>query len=134
MNVMADTNVILDVILKREPYFAASYEILHLAAQNRICVMLTASSVTDIYYLLRKGGKDDDSARNALHQLSAIVRIAEVRAEDIHRALESPVADFENAVVIEVARRNTCEVIVTRNIKDFTHSMIPAILPQEFHP
>jgi len=132
MNVLADTNVILDVILKREPFFAASYEILNLAAQDKICVMITASSVTDIYYLLRKSSKDGAAARNTLNQLFAIVRIADVRAEDIHRALQSPVADFEDAVAIEVARKNACEVIITRNIKNFSGSVIPAIIPQEF--
>lgn len=134
MNILADTNVILDVILKREPYFAASYEILNLASQDKICVMITASCVTDIYYLLRRSGKDDASARNALNQLFNLVRLADVRAEDIHRALKSPVADFEDAVAIEVARRNTCEVIVTRNIKDFSGSVIPVVTPQDFAP
>lgn len=134
MNVLADTNVILDIILKREPYFAASYEILNLAAQDKICVLITASSVTDIYYLLRRSGKDDASSRNALYQLFSIIRIADVRAEDIHRAMQSPVADFEDAVAIEVARRNACAMIITRNIKDFSGSVIPAIIPQEFDP
>ncbi len=134
MNVLADTNVILDVILKREPYFAASYEILNLAAQDKISVMITASSVTDIYYLLRKSGKGDAFIRNALNQLFTIVRLADVRADGIHRALQSPVADFEDAVAIEVARRNACEMIITRNIKDFSGSVIPAIIPQDFDP
>ena len=134
MNVLADTHVILDVILKREPYFAASYEIMNLAVQDKVCVMITASSVTDIYYLLRKSGKDDISSRHALSQLFSIARLADVRAEDIHRALQSSVADFEDAVAVEVARRNDCKVIVTRNIKDFSGSVIPATLPQDFDP
>jgi predicted nucleic acid-binding protein len=132
MNVLADTNVILDVILKREPFFAASYEILSLAAQDKICLMITASSVTDIYYLLRKSGKDDTSSRNALNQLFSIARLADVKAEDIHRALQSSVVDFEDAVAVEVARRNDCEAIITRNKKHFTGSVIPAVIPQDF--
>jgi predicted nucleic acid-binding protein len=134
MNVLADTDVILDVILKREPFFAASYEILNFAAQDKICVMLTASSATDIYYLLRKSGKDDASSRNALYQLLSIIRLADVRAEDIQRALQNPVVDFEDAVAVEIARRNDCKAIITRNIKDFSASVIPAVRPQDFDP
>ena len=134
MNVLADTNVILDVIMKREPFYQASYEILSLAAQDKISMMITTSSVTDIYYLLRKSGKDDITARNALSLLFSLACLADVKAEDIHRALQSPVADFEDAIAVEVARRHDCKAIVTRNVKDFSRSVIPAILPQEFDP
>jgi predicted nucleic acid-binding protein len=132
MNVLADTNIILDVILKREPFFAESYRMLNLSAQDKIHMMITASSITDIYYLLRKSGKDDVSSRQALNQLLFITHLADVRAEDIHRALQSPVVDFEDAVAVEVARRHGCEVIITRNVKDFSGSAIPAIIPQDF--
>ncbi len=134
MKVLADTNVILDVIMKREPYFAASYEILNLAAQDKICLMITASSVTDINYLLRKSGRDDSSARQAMNQLFTLVRIADVKAEDIQHALQSPIADFEDAVAIAAAQRNNCKAIITRNIKDFAGSAIPAMIPLEFDP
>jgi len=132
MNVLVDTNVILDVILKREPHFAASYKILNLAAQDRLQVMITASCVTDIYYLLRKSGMDDSTSRNALNQLFVFAKLADVRADDIHCALSSPVADFEDAVITEVARRNSCHSIITRNTKDYTESEISAIEPLKF--
>ena len=66
MKVLVDTHVVLDVILRREPHFTASYEILNLAVQDKLHVMITTSCVTDIYYLLRKSGMDDSTSRNAL--------------------------------------------------------------------
>jgi len=132
MNVLVDTNVILDVLLKREPHFAASYEILNLAVQDKFQVMITASCVTDIYYLLRKSGMDDSTSRNALNQLFVFAKLVDVRADDIHCALSSPVTDFEDAVIVEVARRNSCHSIITRNTKDFVESDISAIEPVNF--
>jgi predicted nucleic acid-binding protein len=132
MNVLIDTNIVLDVILKREPHFAASYQILNLAVQDKMHVMITASCVTDIYYLLRKSGMDDSTTRNALSQLFVFTKLADVRADDIHNALSSSVSDFEDAVIVEVARRNSCHSIITRNTKDFVESEIPAIEPVKF--
>lgn len=132
MNVLVDTNVVLDVILKREPHFTASYEILHLAVQDKLHIMILASCVTDIYYLLRKSGMDDSTSRNALSQLFIFTKLADVRADDIHGALSSHMIDFEDAVIVEVARRNACHSIITRNTKDFDSSEIPAIEPVKF--
>ena len=132
MNVLVDTNIILDVILKREPHFTASYEILNLAVQDKLHVMITASCVTDIYCLLRKSGMNDSTSRNALNQLFIFATVADVRADDIHCALCGPIADFEDAVIVEVACRNSCHTIITRNTKDFLDSEIPAIEPIKF--
>lgn len=132
MNVLADTNIILDVLLKREPYFTASYAFLDLAVQDKLTILITASCVTDVYYLLRKGGLSDSSCRQALHQLLAFTQLADVRPDDIQNALVSSVHDFEDAVVIEVAKRNKCSAIVTRNVKDFTDSSITVYDPDEF--
>jgi predicted nucleic acid-binding protein len=132
MNVLVNTNVILDVILKREPHFAASYELLNLAVQDKLHVMITTSCVTDIHYLLRKSGMDDSNSRNALSQLFVFTKLAEVRADDIHCALSSLITDFEDAVIVEAARRNSCHSIITRNTKDFVESEIPAIEPVKF--
>lgn len=132
MNVLADTNVILDVLMKREPHFAASYAVLNLAVQDKFTVLITATSITDIYYLLRKSGKDDTASRNALQQLLTLTMLADVRPDDIHHALQSTVSDFEDAVAVEVAKRFKCIAIITRNIKDFSDAAISPITPQEF--
>ncbi|NLO36064.1 MAG: PIN domain-containing protein [Clostridiaceae bacterium] len=132
MKVLVDTHVVLDVILRREPHFTASYEILNLAVQDKLHVMITTSCVTDIYYLLRKSGMDDSTSRNALSQLFILSKLADVRADDIQCALSSRVTDFEDAVIAEVARRNACHSIITRNTKDFVVSEIPAIEPVKF--
>lgn len=132
MNVLADTNVILDVILKREPHFADSYAIFNLAVQDKLHVMVTATSVTDIYYLLRRSGLDDAASRDALLQLFSFIQLVDVRPDDILRALISPVSDFEDGVAVETARRNQCAFIVTRNVNDFLKASIPAVTPQKF--
>lgn len=132
MKVLADTNVILDILLKREPHFTASYTVLDLAAQGKIKVLLTASCVTDIHYLLRRSGLDPTAAKTALLQLLTIIELADVRPVDIERALYSKMTDFEDALVAEVADRTQCSHIITRNIKDFSDAKVPALTPLDF--
>ena len=131
MKVLVDPNIVLDVLLRREPHFTASYEILNLAVQDKLDVMITTSCGTDIYYLLRKGGMDYSATRNALSQLFFFTILADVLSDDIQCALSSCVMDFEDAVIVEVARRYACHSIMTRNTKDFIASDIPAIEPEK---
>ncbi len=132
MRVLVDTNVILDVLMRREPHFADSFALLELATEGKLTVLITATSITDIHYLLRRSGKADVDSRSALQQLFSFALPADVRPEDIQHALQSSVADFEDAVAAEVAKRHQCQWILTRNIVDFSESSVPAMTPQEF--
>ncbi len=132
MTILTDTNVLLDVLLKRAPHFASSYEVLHRATAQGADLLTTAASVTDIYYVLRKSGVPDPEIRTGLRNLLTVVRPADVRAEDVRAALDSPLADFEDALAAEVARRLKCDAIVTRNAADFEGSHVKVLTPDGF--
>lgn len=80
---------------------------------------ITASSATDIYYLLRKFIKDTTKSKQIMSKLCSLISILDVTATDCIEALDSPIADYEDAVVEKVAVSKKMDYIVTRNIKDY---------------
>lgn len=132
MRILIDTNVILDIFQKREPFFANSYQALHKAVEADAECLISVSAVTDIFYMLRKFLKSTEQAKKRIEQLSQLVTFADVQGMDIQTALIRPMADFEDAVVDAVAERNSANYILTRNTKDFAGSAVPAITPTDF--
>lgn len=132
MKILIDTNVILDIFQKREPFFPNSYQALHKAIEAESECLVSASSATDIFYMLRKSLRSADQAKEQIEQLSKIVIFADVQGLDIQTALIRTMPDFEDAVVDAVAERNGASYILTRNIKDFTGSAVPAVTPADF--
>lgn len=133
MIVMVDTNVIIDIFTKRNPWFEDSYTALNqtLNDENNEC-LISASAITDIFYLLRKALGNKEKAKEVLETLSRIVTIADVQASDIQSALNSAMTDFEDAVVDAVAERYGASYTLTRNTKDYKSSQVPAITPADY--
>jgi len=131
MKILVDTNVILDVLLEREPHYHASAEVLKLCGM-RIIGLVAASQTTDIFYLLRRNGKDPDSAKEILKKLTDNVKVIDVTAGDVKNALASKMSDYEDALLAYGARRQKADYIITRNEKDFVNSPVPALAPKTF--
>jgi predicted nucleic acid-binding protein len=132
MNVLIDTNVVLDVLGNREPFVQHSEAVLTLAAQNRIAAAITANTVTDIYYLLRKHLSDNEAVKTALMGLLELLDVIEVTKADCLKAFDLPMGDYEDALLACCAKRRDAEYIVTRNPKDFVNSPVEAITPGDF--
>ena len=136
MRVLIDTNVILDILQKREPFFTDSYRALRRALENDAECLISASAATDIFCVLRKSLGSAQQAKEHIDQLAQVVSFADVQGMDIHTALMRAMPDFEDAVVDAVVdavgERSGASYILTRNIKDFTGSVVPAILPADF--
>lgn len=132
MKVLIDTNVILDIFLKREPFFSDSYAAIRKTAEADVDCYLSSSAITDIFYLLRKSYQSAGQAKLVLNKLSQLVSFSDVLSSDIMHALSSEMADFEDAVVNAVAFRIGAEYIITRNIKDYEKADIPALSPTDF--
>lgn len=132
MRVLVETDVILDVLQKREPFFSDSYRALRRALENDAECLISASAATDIFYVLRKSLGSAQQAKEHIDQLARVVSFADVQGMDIHTALMRAMPDFEDAVVDAMAERSGASYILTRNIKDFTGSVVPAILPADF--
>jgi predicted nucleic acid-binding protein len=127
MKLLLDTNIVVDILSKRNGY-AASLKILEYCETRKAEGYVSAITVTDVMYILRKH-IEPDHVRDALLTLISIVDIADVIRSDIRGAFSSSIRDFEDAVQVMCARRIGADYIVTRNMKDFEHSPVQAILP-----
>ncbi|UQZ87856.1 DNA-binding protein [Deltaproteobacteria bacterium Smac51] len=131
MKVVVDTNIVIDVLTDREPFVMHSENVFNIIANNRLQAAITANTITDIAYLLRKHCHDLQIVRNSLANLMELFEVIEVSKERCVRALDLPINDFEDALLAECARKWGAELIITRNLKDFTSSPVPAVSPNE---
>ena len=131
MRVLVDTNVVLDVLLEREPFVGAALGIFCLVEESRIDAFLCATTITTIDYLLIQSLPVSE-ARNALRKLISLFEIATVNRSVIERALGSKIHDFEDAVLDEAGQMAGVDSVVTRNTKDFTGSAQKVFEPNEF--
>ena len=132
MNVLIDTNVILDAGLNRIPFNASAQKILLLVAEEKVNASITASSVTDIYYFLKRDYHDSDRAKEMLINFFNIFEVIDVTKSDCEKALGLPMDDYEDALLATCAKRRRIELIITRNLKDFAESPVKAISPDDF--
>jgi predicted nucleic-acid-binding protein len=131
LKAIVDTNIVLDVLLAREPFAAVARTVFALVEQSKVEGFLSATSITTVDYLLTQSLSRKD-AKRALHRLLEIFNIAPVNRSVIEEALASKMPDFEDAVLTHSGHLIGADVVVTRNIKDFKHSVIKALEPSEF--
>lgn len=132
MKALIDTCVIIDVLQKREPYFNDSYSVF-LAGANRIFDgSISAKSVTDIYYLMHRHFHNDVKSRQALDILFKLFSVEDTTGYDCKKALVSEMSDYEDAIMTETAIRIGADCIITRNLKDYSNSVITAYSPSDF--
>jgi len=131
MRIFIDTNIVLDFALGREPFASVARRLFDKIDENKVNACITASSITDIYYILKKS-RPHEEVILFLKELVQNVRMLDVSAEIVGTALYSVFKDFEDAVQYYAAEYNDIEVIVTRNTKDYQLSAIPVMNAQEF--
>lgn len=132
MKIMIDTNVVIDILQKREPFFNGSHKALYKAiSENNEC-LVSVSAVTDIFYILRKSLHSTEVANHYIEEISKIVTFADVLSTDIDMALMRDITDFEDAVVDAVAVRIGAEMIITRNDKDFSGAKTSVVTPETY--
>ena len=131
MKLLIDTNVVLDVLLRREPFFRTAAEVLSLTQRDEVWEYVSASAITDIYYIANKQMKDRDAVRDLLKRLLMIVSVAAVSEREIQNALNLAWGDFEDSVQYSVALLNEMDGIVTRNPSDYQDANIRIWLPEQ---
>jgi len=132
MKVLVDTNVVLDVLLKRTPFYKDSLTVYQLSENRRINEVLASVSMTNAFYVLRKAGKSQDEVYQEIDKLAIIFFIAPITQTTISDALALRWKDFEDAVQYIAAKESKVEFIITRNKSDYLTSDIPCLTPTEF--
>ena len=131
MRVVLDTNVVLDLLLEREPFSQHAASIFRLVEQTKLEAALCATTLTTIDYLLARS-MPKKQARKVVANLLELFEICPVNRAVLQSAVLSNINDFEDAVLHEAARLSSCQTIITRNGKDFKKATLTILDPAEF--
>ena len=131
MKLFLDTNVMLDLLGEREPFYIPAAKIATLADKKKLKIIVSALSFSTVSYFLTKyeGLK---TTKDKLRKFKIISTICELDDLIIEKGLNSDFPDFEDALQYFSALRKECDIIITRNGKDFKKSQIPVMTPNEF--
>lgn len=126
-----DSDVIIDVLAAREPFYQSSSKVLSLAHTSKIQIIVSALTYSNAFYMLRKFSDRNNAIKN-LHVLNTLATTASVTDQEIKLALSSGFTDFEDAIQYYTALSSGCQFIITRNVGDYKLSDIPVFAPAEF--
>lgn len=129
--ILVDLNVLLDVIQKREPHYRASAAVLERVVTGTTSAAIPAHAVTTMHFIVNRYA-DRRRADGVVDWLLERFEVAAVGRAELQTARRLAWSDFEDAVVAASASSSGCSVIVTRNIRDFRESPVPAMTPDEF--
>lgn len=130
MNILIDTNILLDVYLKRENFYEESAFVIAQVEKGNISGWIGSTTVTTIHYLVAKW-KDIETANAVVGSSLKLFNISPVNRAVLEEALEMNFADFEDAVLHQSAIHANLDAILTRNKKDFSKADIPVYTPSE---
>jgi predicted nucleic acid-binding protein len=131
MKVMLDLNVVLDVVQRREPFYAASATVLSQAVEGEHVACLPGHALTTLHYIIAKHAGRKQAGTLVDWVLAHLEVVAQDRAQFV-RARSLLFEDFEDAALASAAEAAGCKCIISRNVADFRHSPVPAVTPEEF--
>ena len=131
MKIFFDTNVILDVLTKREPFYINSAKILTFVNEKIVSGYISAITVNNIYYILRKL-KDKETAKNFIKEILESFEIIPLTKDILTQANKISTRDFEDGIQFFSALGCGCDFLITGNDKDYPKLGIKIITPAEF--
>ncbi|SRR5690554_3581022 len=129
--VFLDTNIIIDLLAERDPFYESIAKIATLADQKKLQLVASPISFTTVSYILTKY-EPVKSVMVKLRKFAIICEVCDVNQQIIDKSLNSNFQDFEDAVQYYSAIQSACSVLITRNGKDFKKPAIPVMTSDEF--
>jgi predicted nucleic acid-binding protein len=127
-----DTNIVIDLLSRREPYYDEAATLFSLADKNQVELSISSLTIANTSYALL-GQMDSAKAKSILRKLRLIVKILPLDDKIVGLALnDETFSDFEDGLQYFTAIENGQETIITRNLKDFKNSKLPAITAKQF--
>ena len=126
-----DTNVIVDLLGEREPFYDSIAKIATLADKGNIQLMVSAFTYPTVYYLLSRF-EDKELVKEKIRKFKVIAETSDLTDKIINKGLSSRFNDFEDSLQYYCAVETDCNLIITRNSKDFKASEIPVFTPDEY--
>jgi predicted nucleic acid-binding protein len=131
MRVLFDTNVLLDALLAREPFVRDAAFLLEAVESGQVEGFMSATTVTDVHYLVKRQTKNSEAAMVAVIQLLTLMELCPVDRGVLERAVILGLADFEDAVQVASAIELGLEAIVTRDVRGFAGAMVLVLSPED---
>jgi predicted nucleic acid-binding protein len=129
---LIDTNIVLDLLAKREPYYEDSARLFSLADKKQVNLSVSSLTFANTHYTLMKV-KNSKESKLILRKLKLIVDVLSLDDKVIGLALnDSDFEDFEDSIQYFSAIENNVDIIITRNLKDFKKSTLPVMTPGQY--
>jgi len=130
MKILVDSNVAIDVLLERDTFYTSALKVFGLS-KGSCEIFVSASTITDIYYIVSSLKKSKEIAMASIKNLLAMVDVAAVTSNEIRQAVNLDWGDFEDAVQYAAGESIAVDYLVTRNKKDFASATLPVVSPDE---
>ncbi len=126
-----DTNVVIDLLGEREPFYHSIAKIATLADKGKIQMYVSVFTYSTIYYILAKL-ENKEIVKDKIRKFKVIAETVDLTDKIVNKGLTSYFPDFEDALQYFCAVEMDCNIIITRNGKDFKNSVIPVLTPDEY--
>jgi predicted nucleic acid-binding protein len=129
--VFVDTNIMLDLLGERDPFYTSIAQLATLADQKKVKMIVSPISFATVNYFLTKYD-GISSAKEKLRKFKILCEISKIDESIVEKGLNSNFEDFEDSLQYFCAIDSKCDIIITRNAKDFKHSLIPVMSAEEY--
>lgn len=130
--ILLDTNIVIDLLAKREPFYPEAARLFSLADRKVISLFVSALSFANVNYVLLRQRKPEE-AKLILRKLKLLVGVLNLDEKVISLSLnDNEFKDFEDALQYYSAIENDIEVIISRNLKDFQSSKLPVLTAEQY--
>jgi predicted nucleic acid-binding protein len=131
-NIFLDTNVLMDILANRQPFYKSSAEIYKLGLRKKVVLFTSSNTISTLHYLLKKF-TTEENIRQSLDEVTTVLSIIPIDINIIKKSLKSNHKDFEDAIQIVSAQSiNNMDCIVTRDLKDYKFAEITVLTPDDF--
>jgi predicted nucleic acid-binding protein len=131
MIVYLDSDVLIDVLLNREPHATLGSRVMELSEKGDVRLITSPLCIANTHYMISKAVGSQRS-KTAIRDLLNIVELADMPGSVVTDALSSTIIDFEDAMQIYTASLAKADVILTRNVRDYKQSVVPSMTPSQF--
>jgi len=129
---LIDTNIVIDLLAKREPYYTDSARLFSLADKKQVKLNVSSLTIANTHYTLMKV-KNSNESKSILRKLKLIVDVLALDDKVIGLALnDTDFEDFEDGIQYFSAIENNVDLIITRNLKDYKKSILPVMTPGQY--
>jgi len=129
--ILVDTNIIIDLLAKRENFYKPALELFTLADKRKIKLAISSLTFANTYYILSKD-LPSPKVREILRKFKLLTKVFPMDDKIIDLSLNSEFKDFEDAIQYYTAIENKNEIILTRNLKDFKLSKLPVMTAEQY--